>query len=116
MTRCKKICLVKKNIFQNLYTIKSYISTHQSSIRGYNLAYDHTPKHMGGIISQGVYFRLLHWSQEMASCHLRPRVVSWNNGRYVRLVSGRYATKYYYTVSHLVELRHELINQTVVHT
>ena len=47
--------MAKKNIFQNLYAIKSYVSAYQSSIRGYNLAYDCMPKHTGGIISRGGY-------------------------------------------------------------
>ena len=34
MTICEKPSLVKKNIAQNLYAIKSYILAHQSSIRG----------------------------------------------------------------------------------
>ena len=43
-------------MFQNLHAIKSYISAHQSPVRGYNLAYDHIPKHTRGIISCGHIF------------------------------------------------------------
>ena len=53
--KCRKTSLVKKNIFQNLHAIKSYISAHQSPVRGYDLAYNRTPKHTRGIISRGVY-------------------------------------------------------------
>ena len=42
-------------MFQNLYTIKSYITAHQSSLRGY-----HMPNYTPGIFSRGVHFGLLH--------------------------------------------------------
>ena len=58
--KCEKTCLVKKNIFQSLYTIKSYISAHQSSLWRYSLVYDHMPNYTLGTFLQGVYFYLLH--------------------------------------------------------
>ena len=46
---CEKTFWAKKNIFRNLYAIKSYISAHHG---GYNLAYDHMRKYAGGIFSR----------------------------------------------------------------
>ena len=54
----KKTCLVKKNIFQNLYTIKSSISTHELCLAGYSLAYDRKPYYTRVIFSRvGIFFK-----------------------------------------------------------